>query len=156
MNIYESLSCPTFRLNEQIARQVFDTIPEGGPLILIMDRHSNRWPSDSEELAKLNISESFLEELCAKIDDGNEPIVTQIHEHSIIATGLATEHSDCGYVMIAVPQSSPESTFSNIDLIEMLLNQFSVIAKLIEKNNLLYEVQLKHYRVGGQSAIASN
>ncbi len=156
MNIYESLSCPTFRLNEQIARQVFDTIPEGGPLILIMDKHSNRWPSDSEELAKLNINESFLEELCANIDDGNEPIVTQIHEHSIIASGLGTEQSDCGYVMIAIPQSSPESTFNNIDLIEMLLNQFSVIAKLIEKNDLLYEVQLKHYRVGGQSAIASN
>ena len=156
MNIYESLSCPTFRLNEQIARQVFDTIPEGGPLILIMDRHSNRWPSDSEKLAKLNINESFLEELCANIDDGNEPIVTQIHEHSIIASGLGTEQSDCGYVMIAIPQSSPEPTFNNIDLIEMLLNQFSVIAKLIEKNDLLYEVQLKHYRVGGQSAIASN
>jgi hypothetical protein len=156
MNIYESLSCPTFRLNEQIARQVFDTIPEGGPLILIMDRHSNRWPSDSEELAKLDISESFLEELCAKIDDGSEPIVTQINEHSIVATALTTDRSDCGYVMVAVPQSSPESTINSIGLIEMLLNQFSVVAKLIEKNNLLYEVQLKHYRVGGQSAIASN
>jgi len=156
MNIYESLSCPTFRLNEQIARQVFDTIPEGGPLVLIMDKRGNRWPSDSEELAKLNLSESFLDELCAKIDDGGEPVVTQVQEHSIIATGLATEQSDCGCVMIAMPQSSPESTFSNIDLIEMLLNQFSVIAKLIEKNNLLYEVQLKQYRVGGQSAIASN
>lgn len=156
MNIYESLSCPIFKLNEQIARQVFDTIPEGGPLVLIMDRHGNRWPSNSEELTKLNLSESFLEELCAKIDDGAEPIVTQIQEYSIIATGLATEQSDCGCVMIAVPQSSPESTFSNINLIEMLLNQFSVTAKLIEKNNLLYEVQLKHYRVGGQSMIASN
>lgn len=156
MNIYESLSCPTFRLNEQIARQVFDTVPEGGPLVLIMDRNNNRWPSDSEELMKLDISESFFEELCSKIDDGSEPIFTQINEHSIIATGLTTEHSDCGYVMIAVPQSSPESTFSNIDLFEMLLNQFSVIAKLIEKNNHLYEHQLKHYRIGGQSAVASN
>ena len=155
MNIYESLSCPTFRLNEQIARQVFDTIPEGGPLVLIMDRNGNRWPSNSEELAKLNISESFLEELCAKIDDGNEPIVTQIHEHSIIAAGLTTENSDCGCVMIAVPQSSPESTFNNIDLIEMLLNQFSIIAKLIEKNNFLYEIQLKQYR-SGQSTITAN
>ncbi|MBN2313661.1 MAG: hypothetical protein JXM79_07005 [Sedimentisphaerales bacterium] len=156
MNIYESLSCPTFQLNEQIARQVFDTIPEGGPLVLIMDRNGNRWPSDSEELVKLDISESFYEELCSKIDDGGEPIITQIHEHSIIATGLTTEQSNCGYVLIAVPQSSPESTFSNIDLIEMLLNQFSVIAKLIEKNNLLYEHQLKHYRLGDQSVVASN
>ena len=156
MNIYESLSCPTFRLNEQIARQVFDTIPEGGPLVLLMDKHGNRWPSDSEALVRLNLSESFLKELGAKIDDGGEPVITQIQEHSIIATGLATEQNDCGCVMIAVPQSSPESTFINIDLIEILLNQFSVIAKLIEKNNLLYEAQLKHYRVGGQSDIASN
>ena len=156
MNIYESLSCPTFRLNEQIARQVFDTIPEGGPLVLIMDKNGNRWPSDSEELSRLNLSESFLEELCAKIDDGDEPIVTQIHDYSIVATGLATDKSDCGCVLIAVPQFSPEATFSNINLIEMLLNQFSVIAKLIEKNDHLYEVQLRHYRVGGQSVIASN
>lgn len=156
MNIYESLSCPTFKLNEQIARQVFDTIPEGGPLVLIMDRNGNQWPSNSEELAKLNLNESFLGELCAKIDDGDEPIVTQIHEYSIIATGLATDKSDCGCVLIAVPQFSPESTFGHIDLIEMLLNQFSVIAKLIEKNNNLYEVQLKHYRAGDQSVIASN
>ena len=156
MNIYESLSCPTFRLNEQIARQVFDTVPEGGPLVLIMDRNGNRWPSDSQELVKLDISESFYEELCSKIDDGSEPIFTQINEYSIIAAGLTTERRDCGYVMIAIPQSCPESTFHNVDLIEMLLNQFSVIAKLIEKNDLLYEHQLKHYRVGGQSAVASN
>lgn len=156
MNIYESVSCPTFKLNEQIARQVFDTVPEGGPLVLIMDRNGNRWPSNSEAFTKLNLNESFLEELCAKIDDGDEPIVTQVGEFSIVATGLITERSDCGCVMVAVPQCDPESTFNNIDLIEMLLNQFNVIAKLIEKSNLLYEFQLKHYRVGGQSPVASN
>jgi hypothetical protein len=156
MNIYESVSCPTFKLNEQIARQVFDSVPEGGPLVLIMDRRGNRWPSDSEKFATLNLSESFLEELGAKIDDGDEPIITQAGEFSLIATGLATDRSNCGCVMVAVPQFSPESTFHNIDLIEMLLNQFNVIAKLIEKSNLLYEFQLKHYRVGGQSVVASN
>jgi hypothetical protein len=156
MNIYESLTCPTFKLNEQIARQVFDAIPEEGPLVLIMDRNNNRWPSNSEAFTKLNLDESFLEELCAKIDDGDEPIITQVGEYSIITTGLATERSDCGCVMVAVPRFNPESTFNNFDLIEMLLNQFNVIAKLIEKNNLLYELQLKHYRVGGQSAVASN
>lgn len=156
MNIYESLSCPTFELNDQIARQVFDAVPEGGPLILIMDRQGNRWPSNSEAFTKLNLDESFLEELCVKIDDGDEPIITQVGEYSITAMGLATDRSNCGCVMVAVPQFSPESTFNNINLIEMLLNQFNIIAKLIEKNNLLYEFQLKHYRVGGQSAVASN
>jgi hypothetical protein len=156
MNIYESLSCSTFTLNEQIARQVFDTVPEGGPLVLLMDRRGNRWPSNSEELAKLDISESFLQEFCAKIDDGDEPIVTQVHKYSIVGAALATERNDCGCVLIAVPKSSPESTFNNVGLIEMLLSQFSVIARLIEKNNLLYEAQLRHYRTDVQTVIASN
>jgi hypothetical protein len=156
MNIYESLSSPGSVLNEQVARQVFEVLPERGPLMLIMDRDGSSWPSNSEEFAKLNISESFLKELCAKIDDGAEPVVTQADDCSIVAAQLATERSNCGYVIVALPQYSPESTLVNIDLIEVLLNQLSLIAKLIEKNNHLYEVQMKHYRVCGQSEIASN
>jgi hypothetical protein len=47
-------------LNEQIARQVFEVLPEQGPILLIMDRNGHCWPSDSEEIAKLNMSESCL------------------------------------------------------------------------------------------------
>jgi hypothetical protein len=156
MEIYESLYSPGFVLTEQIARQIFEFLPERGPIVVIIDREGNSQPSDPEEFAKLNISESFLKELCAKIDDGAEPVVTGADECSVIAAQLATERSNCGYVIIALPQYSPESTLINIDLIEALLNQISLIAKLIEKNNLLYEVQMKHYRVCGQSEIALN
>ena len=156
MDIHESLSSPGFMLNEQIARQVFDVLPERGPIMLIMDRDGNSWPSDSEEFAKLKISESFLKELRAKIDDGAEPVVTQVNDCSIIAAQLATERSNCGYVIIALSKYSPESTLINIELIETLLNQIGLIAKLIEKNNLLYEVQMKQYRLCNQSEIASN
>ncbi len=156
MNMHESLFSPGFMLTEQIARQIFEVLPEGGATIIIMDREGHNWPSDPEEFAKLNISESFLKELCAKIDDGAEPVVTGADNCSVIAAQLATERSNCGYVIIALPQYSPESILINIDLIEMLLNQIGLIAKLIEKNNLLYEVQMKHYRVCGQSEIAWN
>ena len=156
MGMCESLFSPGFVLNEQIAQQIFEVLPEQGPIMVIMDRDGNIWPSDSEEFAKLNISESFLKELCAKIDDGAEPIITQANDCSVIATQLATEQNNCGYVIIALPQYNPESTLINIDLIEMLLNQVGLITKLIEKNNLLYEVQMKHYGVCGQSEIALN
>jgi hypothetical protein len=156
MNLHESLSSKSFILNEQIARQVFEILPEQGPILLIMDRDGHSWPSDSEEFAKLNMSEPFLKELCAKIDDGAEPVLTQINDCSIVAAQLATERNNCGYVIMALPQYSPESTVINIDLIEILLSQLSLIAKLIEKNNLLYETQIKHYRVCNQSEIASN
>ena len=156
MNLNESLSSGVFMLNEQVARQVFEVLPDQGPILLIMDRSGNCWPSDSERYAKLDISELFLKELCSKIDDGAEPVVTQINDCGIVAAQLATERSNCGYVIIALPQYSPESTLINIDLIEMLLSQLGLIVKLIEKNNLLFEVQMKHYRVCGQSVIASN
>ncbi len=156
MNIYESLSSPGFMLNEQIARQVFEILPEGGPLVLIMDADGNSWPSNSHDFVKLNISEQFFKRICAKIDDGAEPVVAQENECSIIGAQLATDKSNCGYVIIALPQYTPESTLASIDLLEMLLNQLSLIAKLIEKNNLLYEMQMKHYRVCAQSEAASN
>jgi len=111
----------------------------------IIDRQGNCWPSDSERFSQLNINETFLKELCDTIDDGAEPVVTQANDYSIIATQLTTDRTNCGYVLIALPQYTPESILINIDLIEMLLNQVGMIANLIEKNNLLHELQMKHY-----------
>ena len=156
MDIYESLLSQSFVLNEQIARQLFEVLPEQGPVILIMDRNGNTWPSDSEEFARLNISESHLKELRAKIDDGVEPVISQTNDCSIIAAQLATDRSNCGYVIVALPQYSPESTLINITLIETLLNQFNLIAKLLEKNNRLYEVQMQNSRERIHSEIVLN
>lgn len=152
MDMYDSLFSAGCVLNEQIARQIFDILPEGGPVMVITDKDGNFWPSDSERFSKLNISESFLKEIRTKIDDGAEPVITQADDCSIIAAQLATEQTNCGYVIVALPQYGPESTLINTDLIEILLNQISLIAKLIEKNNLLYELQMKQFSVYGQSA----
>jgi len=141
--MYGSLVSPSCILNEQVARQVFDILPESGPIMVIMDRDGNYWPSNTEEFSKLNISESFLRELCAKIDDGTEPLITHTNDSSIVAAQLATERTNCGYVIIALPQYNPESTMVNINLIETILSQTGLIAKLIEKNSLLYELQMK-------------
>jgi hypothetical protein len=156
MDIYDSLFSPGGLLNEQIARQIFEVLPERGPIMMIMDREGNFWPSDSGKFTELNVGESFLREICAKIDDGAEPVVTQADDCSIVATQLTTERTDCGYVIIALPQYSPESVLINIDLVEMLLNQVGLIAKLIEKNNLLYELQIKQFSEYGQSDASLN
>lgn len=97
-----------------------------------------------------------MRELSAKIDDGTEPVVTSANDCSVVATQLATERTNCGYVIIALPQYSPESTLINIDLIEILLNQIGLIAKLIEKNNLLYELQMKQFSEYSQGETARN
>jgi len=156
MNMYDSLYSPSCVLNEQIARQIFDTLPDRNTIMVIMDKEKHCWPSDSEKFTKMDVSELFLREICDKIDDGDEPVITQTNNCSIIAAQLATEQTNCGYVIIALPQSNPESTLVNIDLIEILLNQINLIAKLIEKNNLLYELQTKQFSKYGQSKENSN
>ena len=144
MDMFDTMFSQSGPLNEQIARHVFEIMPEAGPILVIIDREGNCWPSDSERFTSLHISESFLKDLRDKIDDGDEPIVTQIGEHSVVTSQLCTEHTNCGYVLIVLPEQGPESTMKNIDLIEMVLGQIGLAAKLIEKNNLLYELQMKH------------
>ena len=156
MDMYESLFSPGGGLSEQIALQVFETLPEEGPLVVIMDRQGNCLPSDSEEFSKLDIRESFLKELCAKIDDGVEPVITQMEKAGIIAAQLATERTNCGYVVIVLPQYTPESILININVIETMLNQIGLIAKLIEKNHFLYELQMKHYNMYSQGERVPN
>jgi len=156
MDMYDSMFSPSYTLIDQIAGQIFDILPERGPIMVIMDRQGNLWPSNPEEFGKLNINESFLRELCAKVDDGAEPVVTQVSDVSITAAQLFTERSNCGYVIIVLPQYNPESTLINIDLIETLLHQTILIAELIEKNNLLHELQTKLYSVYGKSEAPSN
>lgn len=156
MDTYESLLSQSNTLNEQIAREIFDILPEDGPVIIIFNRDGDRWHSDPEKSSRLNISESFLKGLCAKIDDGAEPVITQVDDFGVVAAQLAAEQTNCGYVIIALPRYSPESTLINIGLIEMLLNQIGLIANLIERNNLAYELQTKQLSIYSCGDIASN
>ena len=156
MDIYESLLSPSFVINEQLARQIFEILPENGPIIAIIDREGNIWPNDSEEFARLGMSQSFLGELCARIDDGAEPVMTSVNDCSVIGIQLVTDKHNCGYIIIGLPKYSPESTLINIDLVEIVLNQFGLIARLIEKNNFLYEVQMKQYQSCNQDTVTVN
>jgi hypothetical protein len=143
----DSLFNPASVLSEQVARQVFEILPESGLVMVILDKDGNCWPSDSEAFSRLHLDESYLRQVCQKIDDGHEPVVTQSEECSIVAAQLATSRTNCGYVIIALPQYNPESALVNIDLIEILLNQVNLTAKLLEKNNMLYELLLQHHVV---------
>ncbi len=156
MDTYESLFSAGGVLNEQISRQLFHILPEENVIIVMMDRDGNCRPSDSERFSRLGLSDSFLKELCAKIDDGQEPVVTQTRDVSIVASQLSAEQNECGYVIILLPQYNPESTLANMDLIEIILSQMNLIAKLIEKNNQLHERQMKQLSAYSGSGASSN
>jgi hypothetical protein len=143
MNIFDSMFSTSYVLSDQLVPQIFDILPEDGPFMVIMDSEGNLWSSSEEEFSKLSIDVSFLKELCAKVDDGMEPVTTQVENVNVTAAQLATEQNNYGYVFIVLPQYNPELTLTNIDLIEALLNQTALITDLVEKNNQLLELQLK-------------
>ncbi|MBN1795352.1 MAG: hypothetical protein JW804_01635 [Sedimentisphaerales bacterium] len=157
MNMYESPFAPMSVLSEKIARHLFDALPENNLVFLIIDKNGNRWPSDSEAFDKLDIEEGFLNLILEKIDDGAEPVISQIGNHTVVAAELATERTPCGYIVVFMRQdtsvpinrdsavaSGPERTIANIDLLEIIVNQVNLIASLVEKNSLLYELQLRN------------
>jgi hypothetical protein len=156
MDTGDWLVSPSCALNEQVAKEIFDILPERGPIVVIMDKEGNRWVSDPEKFSKLSVRDSFWSKLCEEIDDGDEPVVTQADDYGVVAAELATEQTKCGYVVIILPQYNPESTLINIDLIEMILNQAGLIAKLIEKNNQLCELQRKQLSSYTQKETTSN
>ena len=151
MTMYDDLSSSSDTLNDQIARQIFSILPENGPLIAIIDGQGNYWPSESKRFSQLNIDEQMLKQLCNRIDDGAEPVITQINDFGIVAIQLATERTNCGYVVLVMPKYTPESILANIELIEILLNQIGLIARLVEQNNHLYQLQMKQFNLAAQS-----
>lgn len=151
MNMYDSLFLQNSMLSEQIARQVFETIPEEGPLVIIMDTDGNCRSSNSEKFEHLSLSRTWIETFCSKICDGVEPVVSYIQNHGIIGIQLATEHAKYGYILIAIENQQPEATLAKIEFIETILNQYNAIARLIEENNSYYQTQTKFC-----SAIHSN
>jgi hypothetical protein len=145
MDMNKTPICTEWMLNEQIAKEVFAIQPENGPVVVILDRDGTCWPSDAERFAKLNLDAALLKDLCAKVDDGAEPVIAQVNDCSVVAAQLATERTNCGYVLIALANYSPEATMANIDLIEMLLGQIGLIGKLIEKYNQARELHMKQF-----------
>jgi len=156
MGVFEAVSSPGYVLSEQVARQIFDALPEDGPIVAIMNRDGDCWLSSPEGFSRLGISRPLLLELWAKVDDGVEPATAQLGDASVTAAQLATDRTNCGYVVVAQRRQNPESAMMNMNLIEVMLNQVTLIARLIERNNQLNELQMKHYTVYGTSVAPSN
>ena len=154
MNMYNSLSPASTIICSQLAQKLFELLDEQPMVMIIKDIEGTRWCSNAEELAKLDISEDFINDTCRKIDDGEEPLLTHKDDISIMAFQLATKRTNCGYVFIVLPKSDPENTLRNICLVDLLRGQVELIAELVEKNLLLYEMQMRLVDAAGKQNCA--
>ena len=145
MDLCNTKASDTHDLTEQIAREVFDVLPDRGPMLVIMDRDGECWFSHPEEFASLGVADTLLQDLRAKVDDGAEPVITQVGETSVTMAQLATDQTQCGYVVVVLPQYSPESALTHIDLVETLINEVTLIGRLVEKTAILARGHVNHY-----------
>jgi hypothetical protein len=144
MNIYDSLFSSGDMLNEQIAGELSDFVSAEGPFIAIRDTQGNCWLSDEERFSQFLPHGKLLEQTFAKINDGFDPVIDQTDNCGFVVTQLSTDKVNCGYLFLILPGYTAETTLANIEIIDLLLGQVELIARLIEKNNHLYHLQLRH------------
>jgi hypothetical protein len=121
-------------------------LPEHSPVLAIMDTGGSCWPSDSDGYAKLGLSDALLSDLRARVDDGAEPILTQAGDMSIMFAQLATTRTNCGYVLIAA-NTGDSASAALADMMEVLLGQIALVARLIEQNAMLNQSHAHQYAI---------
>ncbi|MBN1360924.1 MAG: hypothetical protein JW993_10045 [Sedimentisphaerales bacterium] len=156
MEMYDAMFSASFALNERIASAVFEVLPECAPLVAIVDRDGNCWPSDSEAFEKLNLSETLLSDLRAQVDDGVEPATAQVGDAAVTMVQLSTEHTNCGYLVLAIGRAGSDSIPAGLGAIETIVALIALAARLVEKESLLGEAQIKCYSVYGTAQAPAN
>lgn len=144
MNIYDSLFSSSDMLNEQVAGELGEFMLAEGAFVTILDSEGNYWISGRERFSQFLPEGKQLKQTLAKLDDGFDPVIDQTAGCGFVVTQLSTERINCGYLFLVLPGYTAETTLANIEVIELLLGQVEVIARLIEKNNQLHHLQLKH------------
>jgi len=149
MDAYDAMFSAGYVLNEQIAAQMFEMVPEGGAVLAIVDGSGHYWASDPEAFAQLNLMETLLDGLQRQVDDGAEPATVQVGDMTVVVTQLCTDETNCGYLVLAVPRYNRDMTQTNLDLIELVLNQAALVARLVERCSHLSDIQRKCYEAYG-------
>jgi len=151
MDTCNAMLSASYVVNEQVAQQVFEVLPEGGPVVAVVDRGGHCWVSDPETFARLSVTETLLDDLRTRVDDGAEPAIVQVGDATVLATQLHTDETDCGYLILVVRRPLSNVTPSELDLIDVLVGQFGLIARLIEKCGRLSDMQRQCYGAYGTS-----
>jgi len=156
MDACDAASSAVYELNEQIARRVFEGLPEDGLVLAIMDGDGNCWPSDAEAFSRLGLDETLLTELRARVDDGADAARILVGEAMVTVTQLATDRTNCGYLVLAEPLRGGEPTRTSQDLVETLFGQIALVGQLLERQSQADDDRMSSYRLYGACDTPTN
>jgi hypothetical protein len=119
----------------QIAQSVFDSFADTDIVLGILNHNGSYVSNKLDIFERVFADQRLLDELCKRVNDGQEPLFSQINEYFIAASGLSSGIEGIGYAVLLLPVES----FRSVDFVEVILEQFSTIAGLIEQNQQLKE-----------------
>ena len=140
--LYKSLISGTETLMAQLQGHLFGMTEPEGPVLILVDSQHQFCLNHPGRAGFLQDDPDILSILCEQIDDGYDPCVYAVEGGAVIGTQLATESTDCGYLLIFMPGYRTDTVQENMDLFEIILAQTQVICHLLEKNNQLHHAQL--------------
>jgi hypothetical protein len=133
MNIFDAISTSNDLVTGHIASNIFSVLPEDGPGVVIVDRHGHRYTSEPGLLSSRGITDDSMRDLLARVDDGSEPVILKSGEATLVGTNLTTDRCNYGYVMIILKDYCPVTALANVMLLETILAQMNLVARLTER-----------------------
>lgn len=124
------------QVNERIAESLVESIGEGGPLLVVVDRQGNCWSSDTLKFTQV-LSEEMIEQIISRIDDGCEPVISSCEESSFYATELMADQFSCGFLIIAFSGTKEVDILENMELIEGIACLANVVASVIRRQSFV-------------------
>ncbi|MDD5134513.1 MAG: hypothetical protein PHP01_03770 [Phycisphaerae bacterium] len=122
---------------DQITEMMFDNLDSTDIVLAVLGRNGSCVSNRPEIFTKVFADQKLHENLCCKIDDGAEPVISKVDDCLVVASSLCAGIKNLGYVVMLLPGYSPEKSFEYLDFIEIIMNQFSLLAGVIEENRQL-------------------
>jgi hypothetical protein len=144
-SIYKDMFGSSHLLAEQIRGHLFNLIGPEGLMLVIIDTDRRLQSSHPGRVGfLLGENERLVEEICNRLDDGEDPLVIKVKGGCVAACQLGTERVHCGYLLVYLEGYAPETVGANMSLVEMILAQAQLVCELVEKNNQLHHLKLLH------------
>lgn len=141
--IYKDMFDSAHLLCEQIRRQLFKLVGPEGPALVVLDAERRFQTSHPGRVGwLLGDNERLAEQMCARLDDGEDPLVIQVKGGCAAACQLATERVHCGYLIVFFEGYDAETLSANMTMVELILAQAQLICELLDKNNQLHHHKL--------------
>jgi hypothetical protein len=116
---------------------VFDSFESTGLIVAILGRTGSYVSNKLDVFETVFADQRVLDGLCRRIDDGHEPLTTRINGYLVAASALTSGFDCIGYVVMLLPADTSEKSIDCLDFVEIMLNQCSLIADLVEQNQQL-------------------